>query len=192
MMPPTTARPVRPIAALVLLGLLLCSCKGDGTGQPPGTARIRPDDPEETGRRTTLLFTDSSAVKARLIVGRARKYSKRLETLLDSGLYVEFYNSNAELDAVLLADSARIDDRTKDMVAYGRVHVRSDKNRTVVDTDKLHYSNQTRRLSSDAPVTIIDSLKGRYIQGVGFDTDESLTDYRIYNASGRTLGPGGK
>src|SRR5690606_30723842 len=123
--------------------------------------------------------------RARLMVGHARRYLGRMETLLDSGVYAEFFNSTGGVSATLLADSARIDDRTKDMVAFGSVHVKSDTNRTTVDTDRLYWDNERRILHSDAHVRVVDSARGRTIEGTGFESDESLRNYRIYRVSGR-------
>jgi hypothetical protein len=87
----------------------------------------------------------------------------------------------------VVADSARIDDRTSDMTAFGSVHVVSETRRTVVDTDRLFYDAKGRRLHSDAFVNIVDSLRGRTLKGTGFESDESLQNYTIYNVSGRTM-----
>ena len=174
--------------AIMFLSLLCISCGKNASDQPQAVVDIPSDAPTEESWNTTLLFTDSSWTKARLQVGHARKYLNRMETLLDSGVYVEFYDRDGSLNVTLLADSAHIDDRTGDMIAYGSVHVDSERNRTVVDTDRLHYDNKTRRLHSDAFVKIIDGMRGRTLQGTGFESDEGLQNYKIYNVSGKTMG----
>jgi LPS export ABC transporter protein LptC len=175
------------IISLALLALAT-GCQKPESETPQIVAQIPQNAPTEESWNATLLFTDSNWTKARLQVGHARKYATRLETLLDSGVYVEFYNRDGGINVTLLADSARIDDRNGDMTAYGSVHVQSTANRTIVDTDRLYYDNRKRLLHSDTWVKIVDSARGRALQGVGFESDEGLRNYKIFNVSGRTLG----
>jgi hypothetical protein len=69
------------------------------------------------------------------------------------------------------------------------VHVNSTVNKVTVDTDHLNWSNARRHFYSDARVKVLDRGKGRLIQGVGFDSDESLHSYNIHGVSGRTFAP---
>lgn len=179
---------ILPLLLLAAAPFILPGCSGERE-QPASTLVIGPDAPDDESWNSTILFTDSSFTRARLQVGHARRYISRMETLLDSGVYVEFYNSEGVISATLVADSARIDDRTKDMVAYGKVHVQSDANRTTVDTDRLNWSNDRRLLHSDAYVKVVDAGRGRTIEGTGFESDESLRNYSIYRVSGRVQNP---
>lgn len=178
---------MKPLLLVILsAAALLCAC-GQEQEAPPNRARIPVDAPDEESWRTTLMFTDSNWVKARLRVGHVRKYISRMQTVLDSSLYVEFYASDGALNATLIADSAHVDDRTGDMVAYGNVHVVSARNKTTVDTDRIFYDSAKRLLHSDAHTTIVDTLRGRTLTGTGFESDESLQHYKIFSASGRTI-----
>lgn len=173
---------VQSLAVVALL--LLTSCATEQKG-PANIIEFPADMPDETGRSTAIILSDSNWTKAILQVGRARKYNDRLETLIDSGLDARFHDRDGGLNATLSADSARIDDKTGNMCAYKRVHVHSQKNRTIVDTEKLCYDKETGRFHSDAWVKIVDSLRGRTLQGTGFESDESLTDYSINRVSGQ-------
>lgn len=176
----------RLLFAVICCAALVAGCSEEKT-PPPNRARIAQDAPDEESWRTTLLFTDSSWVKARLRVGHVRRYVSRMQTVLDSSLFVEFYASDGSLNATLIADSAHVDDRTNDMIAFGRVHVVSARNKTYVDTERLYYDNAKRLLHSDTHTTIVDSLRGRTLVGSGFESDESLQHYKIFSASGRTI-----
>ncbi|MBS1911043.1 MAG: LPS export ABC transporter periplasmic protein LptC [Bacteroidetes bacterium] len=177
------------LASVVLLSFLSIAAAGcsDDDRRPKNPAFVAADAPEDETWNTSILFTDSTVLKARLKVRHARRYAQRLETLLDSGVYVEFYGPDGALNAILVADSARVDDRTNDMVAYGNVHVNSERSKTTVDTDRLQWTNSTRRLHSDAFVKVVDRMRGRIIQGTGYESDEALRNYKIYNVSGRTI-----
>lgn len=166
---------------------MLVGCAEEQKG-PANIVELPEGMPDEQGENTSILLSDSSWTKAILQVGHARKYTNRMETLIDSGLFVRFLDRDGALNATLRADSARIDDKTGNMCAYGSVHVYSEKNRTTVDTDKLCYDKETGKLHSDSRVSVVDSLKLRSIQGTGFESDEALKEYTIYNVTGQSSG----
>ena len=169
-----------------LLLLLLVGCESERPGPDPNAPVINPEDPDQVTRNTTLIVNDSNWTRIRLQTGRARKYQSRMETLLDSGVYVEFFDRDGSINATLIADSARIDDRTGDMSAYGTVHVDSPANKTTVDTEQLFYLANEHRLRSRSHVRIKDDLKGRTLEGIGFDSDDKLQEYTIFKVTGRT------
>ena len=175
------------VLAALTLPLLLAACEPEA-GPPANAPVIDASAPDQESRNTTLVVNDSNWTKIRLQTGRARKYSSRMETLLDSGVFVEFYDRNGAINATLIADSARIDDRSGDMSAYGTVHVDSPANKTTVDTERLFYKSKEHRLRSDAHVSIKDDLKGRTLQGIGFESDDALKNYTIFKVIGRTTG----
>jgi LPS export ABC transporter protein LptC len=172
--------------AVLLACCVLAGCQRE-VEQPQNLVNIPPGAPDDESWNTTILLTDSVTTKAKVKVGHARRYIAKMETLLDSGVYVEFYAPDGSLSATLIADSARIDDRTKDMSAFGAVHVNSDRNKTTVDTDLLNWSNSRRRLFSDAHVKVVDRVRGRMLEGTGYESDEALQHYNIHSASGRTF-----
>jgi LPS export ABC transporter protein LptC len=178
-------RALRSLIALLgaLVAPLLASCESE-EGPAINRAQIAPNAPDEESWNATIIFTDSSVTKARLQVGHVRKYYGRGETLLDSGVYVEFFASDGSLNATLVADSARVDDRTSDMIAYGDVHVESNGGQRIVDTDRLNYDHEGERVHSTARVSIIDNVKGQTLRGTGFTSNLSLTHYEIYRISG--------
>jgi LPS export ABC transporter protein LptC len=167
-----------------MLVSVIAGCSSEEPAAPSNTIEIQPGAADQESWNTTLRFTEDGRMKVRLLTGHARKYRDRMETILDSGVYVEFYDPDGGLNATLLADSARIDDRTQDMSAYGTVHVDSRRNQTTVDTERLYYERESGTLHSDAWVRVDDEGRGRRIQGVGFKSDEALQNYTIYKPSG--------
>jgi LPS export ABC transporter protein LptC len=179
------ALPPRFARALLMLAVAMLGATGcQKDDSPLNRAQIAADAPDEESWNATIIFADSNWTKARLQVGHARKYYARGQTLLDSGLYVEFYARDGSLNATLVADSARIDDRTSDMIAYGDVHIESDGGARIVDTDRLHYDHKDERVHSDAPVAIVDNIKGQKLRGIGFTSNTSLTTYTIFRVTG--------
>jgi lipopolysaccharide assembly outer membrane protein LptD (OstA) len=141
--------------------------------------------PEEEGSRAGIVIADSGWTRVRLEVGRARRYTDLLETLIDSGLVAHFLGSEGGVNAILRADSARIDDKTGNMCAYGNVSVYSERNRTLVLSNLLCYEKEEGRLFSDESVAVHDTLRGRYLTGTGFECDDALREYTFYNVTGQ-------
>lgn len=128
-------------------------------------------------------FMDSSVVKARLSARRARLYNDRQESLLDTNVIVDFMSPSGNRAARLTADSARVDNRTNNMWAKGKVIVISDSSHTRLETTLLLWDNTRRKIYSTEYVKI--TRPGEVIEGgVGFESDEYLKNYRIFKVSG--------
>ncbi|MCB0701676.1 MAG: LPS export ABC transporter periplasmic protein LptC [Candidatus Kapaibacterium sp.] len=141
------------------------------------------DSPDQISYDFSVFFMDSSLVKAFLKADRARIYEKQKETKLDSHVVVDFYSKeNGKKVSNLVADSVTIDDATKNMIAMGNVVVVSDSNKTTVKTSVLEWHNDTRKLTSDKYVKIISP--DQEIEGIGFESDETLKNYTIYKVKG--------
>lgn len=132
---------------------------------------------------STVTFTDSGKVKAILKAGHIAVYAEKQHTLLDDGVRVDFYNQQEQHTSVLTSKRAKVDDRTHDMEAYEHVVVVSDSG-TVVETEKLLWTNSTRKVHGDEFVKITSPSES--LQGYGFESDESLKNYTIHRVTGET------
>ncbi len=170
------------ISILFITCLISCDETPGMKGKPnnkiqAGTA------PDQTGQIVRVHFIDSSFTKAILDAGRTRIYQDRMETLLDGGVKVDFFSKNSGRRAShLTSDSAVIDDKTRNMIAKGHVIVIGDSSGVVLKTSILHWDNITRKLFSTAYVEI--DRPGEHLQGFGFESDQSLTYYKIFKVSG--------
>lgn len=141
------------------------------------------DGPDQISYDFSVYFMDSSLIKAYLKADRARIYEKQKETKLDSHVVVDFYSKeNGKKVSNLSADSVTIDDNTRNMTAMGNVVVVSDSNNTTLTTTLLKWNNETRKLNSDRYVKIISPEQE--IEGIGFESDETLKNYTIYKVKG--------
>lgn len=139
--------------------------------------------PDQTGYNIEVAFVDSSHTKAILKADKSRIYQERLETFLDNNIKVEFFSKyNQNRVSLLTADSAKIDDRTKNMIAWGRVFVVADSSRTTIETSLLMWDNKNQKLYSTEFVTI--TSPNERIQGYGFESDQNLNNYKIFKVSG--------
>jgi len=139
--------------------------------------------PDQISWDVEVAFVDSSFTKAVLRARRARVYQKRQETLLDSGVRVEFISRESnKVETVLTSDSARIDDKTKNMLAKGDVVVVSLTKNVRLETSALNWDNRTQKLYSTEFVKIISPRET--IKGWGFESDQHLSYYKIFKVSG--------
>lgn len=129
-----------------------------------------------------VKFIDSSYTKAILYADRGRVYPKRLQTILQGNIRVEFLSKSAHRLSLLTADSVVIDDNTKDMTAYGRVIIISDSTHSKLETTLLQWRNKDQKLYSSEFVKI--NAPNETIQGYGFESDANVHNYKIFKVSG--------
>ncbi len=134
--------------------------------------------PEQESWNSTIFFTDSGKTKAILVAGHLRVMSNSKETLIDSGLKVDFYNDEDIKTTTLTSLRGRVNDATQDLYAIDSVVAVSDSGVTL-KTDELMWRNKDQKIVSDKFVTITSPKE--IIQGYGFESDQRLRNYTIYN-----------
>lgn len=168
---------------LILLLIIICSCtkeKQENSTYMINESKILPDQEISNFQ---VEFIDSNQVKARLTAEKAYVFEERKETILDSNVRIVFLSgSNSTRGTVLTSDSARIDDKTKNLYAYSNVNIWSDSTKTSLDTEILEWNEKDQKLYSTEYV-VIDSPEER-IEGYGFESDQFLHNYKIFKVSG--------
>lgn len=134
--------------------------------------------PSQESWNSKVVFSDSGKTKAILYTGHIRVFSESLETLLDSNVKVDFYDLNQIHTSTLTSKRGRVDDATENLWAIDSVIVVNDSGVTI-QTEELMWRNKDRKIVSDKFVTIISPKEK--IQGYGFESDQSLRNYIIYN-----------
>jgi len=139
--------------------------------------------PDQISYQTEVQFIDSSHIKAVLFAPRASIFQRKMETILDGGINVQFLSKyTGERLSLLTADSAIIDDNTRNMLAKGSVFVYSDSSRVELRTEVLNWINSTQKLYSTEYVEI--KTDREIIRGYGFESDINLDNYVIHKVSG--------
>ncbi|MDP4200846.1 MAG: LPS export ABC transporter periplasmic protein LptC [Bacteroidota bacterium] len=170
------------VGCVVGLSLTLGSCD-EGPKVMPGTTQngirvpVGLDKPTQVSYNTSMNFSSSGMLRAILHAGRIQQFDTKRYTWLDSSVKVDFYNRDGKHSTILTSMSARVNQLTNNMTAYGHVHIVSDSG-TVVDTDSLEWLNKEQTLHSDAAVHIVEP-NGRITDGVGFESDQNLEHYHI-------------
>ncbi|MBL7998537.1 MAG: LPS export ABC transporter periplasmic protein LptC [Candidatus Kapabacteria bacterium] len=174
---------LNPLVILFVLGCVMMASSCDDETQTKPEPPKYDISPNNTLWDFSMKFMDGNTVKATLSARRARLYAERNESLVDTNVIAEFYSPYGNRVARLTADSARVDNRTNNMWAYKNVRVVGDSSRTTLETSVLMWDNSRRKLTSDKYVKI--SRPGELIEGgVGFESDEDLRNYRIYQVKG--------
>ncbi len=165
------------LLAIVLAALLLAGC-GEQKVKPTVNTSIKAEKlPIQESWGDTVFFSDSGATKAVLFAKHMRIFDQPSETLLDT-IKVDFYNDTGQKTSTLTANKGRVNDATKDLYAIDSVVTVSDSG-TTLKTQELMWRNRDKKIVSDKFVTIISPKEK--IQGYGFESDQSLKNYTIYN-----------
>lgn len=158
--------------------LLFISCKREDVKPHIDSSFSGGELPAQESWNSKVFFTDSGKTKAVLYTGHLQIFNNRKETILDEGLKVEFFNSLEMKTTTLTAKRGRVDERTNDLFAIDSVVAVNDSG-IVVRTDELMWRNKDKKIISNKFVTI-DSPK-EHIEGYGFESDQHLRNYVIYN-----------
>ena len=169
---------------MLILVCFLPGCEENKVVPHPTSETVNYEQmPDQISWNIDIIFVDTSFTKANIKARRARVFQKKMETYLDSGLHVDFFSkTDFKRESYLDADSAKIDDRTKNMVARGHVVVISEKDHRRVETSVMEWNNITQKLSSKEFVKITSPVEK--IEGYGFESDPNLNNYRIFKVSG--------
>jgi len=162
----------------ISLLLTLISCTGKDVKPKVDSSFIVEELPAQESWNSTIFFTDSGKTAAILNTGHLQVFNTRKETILDDGVKVEFFNSFEIKTTTLTSKRGRVDERTNDLYAIDSVVAVNDSG-IVVKTDELKWRDRDKKIVSDKYVTI-DS-PDEHIEGYGFESDQHLRNYVIYN-----------
>ena len=163
---------------LIPISFLLISCDGKEVKPHIDSTFLGGELPAQESWNSTVFFTDSGKTRAILYSGHLQVFNVRKETLLDEGLKVEFFNTMQMKTTTLTSKRGRVDERTNDLFAIDSVVAVNDSG-IVVRTEELRWRNRDQKIVSDKFVTI-DS-PSEHIEGFGFESDQHLRNYIIYN-----------
>ena len=124
-----------------------------------------------------LLFRIQEKSVQFFIAGHLRKFDDKRETFLDKNIKVDFYDQQEVHTTTLTSIKGRVDETTNNLYAIDSVVVSSDS--VTIKTDEMMWRNKDRKIVSDKFVTVISPQEE--IQGYGFESDQNLNNYVIYN-----------
>ncbi len=163
---------------LLLLPLIIIACTKENVKPQIVSSFEGKELPSQESWNSTIFFTDSGKTKAILTTGHLRVYEKSNETLFDDGLKVDFYNDQEQKTSTLTSKKGRVDDKTNNLYAQDSVVAVNDSG-VVVRTDEMVWRDKDKKITSDKFVTITSPKE--QIEGYGFESDQHLLNYVIYN-----------
>lgn len=162
---------------LFALVLISFGCKEEKL-KPKIDASIASEElPDQESKNAKITFTEEGKLKAILYSDNIKVIGDKSEKLLKN-LRIEFFDDDEIRTSVLTSLNGKIDDKTQDMYAIDSVVAVSDSGVTLT-TDELIWKNKTKKISSDKFVRIISNEE--IIEGYGFESDQNLTNYTIFN-----------
>ena len=162
----------------VILTSILVSCDEDKI-KPSIDQSIQNERlPAQESWNSTVFFTDSGKTKAILYAGHLQVFEDTKETLMDEGIKVDFYNEKQIKSTTLTSKRGRVDETTNNLYAIDSVVAVNDSG-VVLKSEEIIWRNNDRKIITDKFVTI--ESPDEIIQGYGFESDQQLKNYVIYN-----------
>ncbi len=163
---------------ILLLSLLIFTSCSEDKLKPQIDASIRSEElPDQESQNATITFTEEGKLKAVLFADNIKVIAEKNEKLLEN-LTIDFYNDEEIKTSSLTSLHGRIDDETQDMYAIDSVIAVSDSGVTLT-TDELIWKNRTKQIVSDKFVRIVSEKE--IIEGYGFESDQDLQNYTIFD-----------
>ena len=162
---------------LFLISILIFSCSEEKIKPVVDSSAQGGEIPSQESWNSKVIFTEDGNIKAILYSDHLRTYDETKETLLE-GVKIDFYDEDGTKSSTLTSKRGKVDETTKDMFAIDSVVAVSDSGVTL-RTEELMWNNSKRKITTDKFVTIISP--DEQIQGYGFESDQGLDNYVIYN-----------
>lgn len=148
--------------------------------EPPRTNLKSNETPDQESWNSTVVFSDSGNIKAILYAGHISVFNSKAITIIDSNATVYFYKQN-EIVSKLIGKRGKVFDTSKDIEIYDSVVV-TNKDGNILQTQQLYWNNRLQKVSSDVYIKITTPTE--VVEGIGFESDQSLKNYTIFKVTG--------
>jgi LPS export ABC transporter protein LptC len=139
--------------------------------------------PQQESWNSTIVVSDSGRISAIIVAGYIRVTELNRQTQMSQGVKVRFFDREGRQTSILTSDEGTVDEGTNNLEARKNVVVTSsDKSKMI--TEQLFWDNQRQLIYTPAYVQIT-SVKDK-LQGHGFESDQSLRNYRIFRVTGQS------
>ena len=139
--------------------------------------------PSMTSRGVTTLISDSGITRYKIVTEEWIIYDKKEPPYwaFEKGVYLEKFDSLFHTDASIQADTAYYYEIRKLWELKGNVEVLS-QNGDKFNTELLFWHEKGKRIYSDKFIRI--EQKDKILTGYGFESNQELTEYQIFNNTG--------
>lgn len=161
---------------IIFLISIILSCSDDRV-KPEIDSSINSDElPAQESWNSKIIFSDSGKTKAILYAGHLRSFTDSKLVLLDSNVQVDFYDENEIKTSTLTSKRGKVDETTNNLWAMDSVVTLNDSIK--ITTEEMMWRNADQKIISDKFVRLVSPTEK--IEGYGFESDQSLSNYVIY------------
>jgi LPS export ABC transporter protein LptC len=171
------------IRAIVVMSLLLSgSCSGDRQETVEVTF-----DPEQTYTMKTTdvstLVSDSGITRYRANAKEWLVFGKANDPYwyFPEGIYLEQFDTLFQVKASIKADTAYYYEKQELWKGVGNVEMQSLENEYFT-TSLIFWDQKLQKIYSDQYIRI--EQQDKIITGIGFESNQSMTEYKIFNTTG--------
>lgn len=170
-----------PVVVVMLL-LLSGSCSKDNketvvvTFDPETTFTMRTTD-------VSSLISDSGITRYKIIAKEWLMYSKAEDpySYFPEGIYLEKFDTLFNAEATVKADTAYYYEKRELWKVIGNVEIRNLEGE-LFETSLLYWDMKDEKIYSDKFIRI--EQKEQVITGIGFESNQTMTKYTIFNSTG--------
>lgn len=167
----------------LLIALVGAGCRRKGVKLQAEAVTDRAAMPVLDGTEVTTLISDSGITRYRIHTRKWQIYDRAEPSYWEfpEGIYLEKFNEDLEVAASLQSDYAYYDERAQIWRLSGNVHAMNTEGEQF-DTPELNWNQNTERIYSDSVIKI--TRESSIIEGVGFNSNQTLTEYTILHPTG--------
>ncbi|MFA7141648.1 MAG: LPS export ABC transporter periplasmic protein LptC [Proteiniphilum sp.] len=173
-----TAGRITTIVAMVVMSFFFVSCREKDENLVAFSY-----DPEQVPTMitdsVTTLISDSGITRYKLVADEWKVFDKAAEPywFFPEGIYLERFTPDFSIEATVVADTAWYYTRKKLWKLNKNVHVENMKGE-IFDSEELFWDQENERVYSESYIVIKRGVTE--IKGYGFESNQAMTDYRIF------------
>lgn len=174
-----------PLSLIVIL-VATAGCGDPGKGRrSPVKLLIEANHPFQESWDFRFVLTGSGTRRVAVEAGYGAEYKTAagIKHYLDKGINVTFFDTMGTLTTTITASRAVIHEN-QDIDVAGKVVLVSSGD-TVIRTENARWTSKDGMIRSSRPVSV--TTPGKVIRGQGFETDQALTRYRIFQGRGEAV-----
>ena len=169
---------ITTIATMVVMLFYFVSCKEKDENLVPFNY-----DPEQVPTMVTdsvtTLISDSGVTRYKLVADEWRVFDKAAEPYwyFPYGIYLERFTPDFRIEATVMSDTAWYFSRKDLWQLKKNVHVENMRGE-IFDSEELFWDQKNEKVYSDSYIVIKRGVTE--IKGYGFESNQAMTDYRIF------------
>ena len=132
-------------------------------------------------RGAELIQTKNGNINVKIVANTIKRFQhSQPELIFSNNLFVTFYNDSSDIQSILKAEHASIDEQQKIMIASGNVILESANKR--LETEELIWDEVANKIYTNKTIKI--NTGKEVLFGEGFKSNPDFTEYSILKING--------